>query len=154
MTGPLGEATVASALLLRIVSSDLSDRSGEEITVSDVMTIGREPVCDIVLAERAVSRKHARIEPTPDGLKLTDLGSGNGVWMGTTKVDEKVLSAGDHFQIGSTVFECVRVQPVVPAAVADAAQEATMFMPSPVAVTVKTAAAGKGVRRAEGTRRA
>src|SRR5437588_2768006 len=144
MTVPSGEATVASAQLLRIVSSDLSDRSGEEITVSDVMTIGREPGCDIVLAERAVSRRHARVEPTPDGLKLTDLGSGNGVWMGARKVEEQVLSAGDHFQIGSTVFECVRVQqPAVAPAVADEAQEATMFMPSPVAVTVKTAAAGK-----------
>src|SRR5947208_3614952 len=96
------------------------------------MTIGREPVCDILLAERAVSRRHARVEPTPDGLKLTDLGSGNGVWMGARKVEEQVLSAGDHFQIGSTVFECVRVQqPAVAPAVADEAQEATMFMPSP-----------------------
>src|SRR5256885_13532242 len=104
MTVPSGEATVASALLLRIVSSDLSDRSGQEITVSDVMTIGREPVCDIVLAERAVSRKHARIEPTPDGLKLTDLGSGNGVWIGTTEVDAQVLSAGDRLRLGEHGF--------------------------------------------------
>jgi ATP-binding cassette subfamily C protein len=142
VTGPSGEATVASALLLRIVSSDLSDQSGVEFAVRDTMTIGREAGCDIVLSERAVSRKHASIEPTPDGLRLTDLGSGNGVWIGPTRVEEKILGPGDHFQIGSTVFECVRAQPepvhaAAPASVADAS---TIFMTAPTMAAVAPAA--------------
>src|SRR5438094_7196 len=110
MTGPSGEATVASALLLRIVSSDLSDRSGQEIPVSDVMIIGRETGCDIVLPERDVSRKHAKIESTSDGLLLTDLGSSTGVWIGSTEVKSQLLRPGDRVRLGEHVtIECVLV---------------------------------------------
>src|SRR5262245_63211523 len=73
------------------------------------MTIGRELACDVVLNEKTVSRRHARIEPTVEGLRLTDLGSSNGIWIGAERVQQATLVNGDRFRIGSTVFECICV---------------------------------------------
>ena len=129
MTGPSGEATVASTLMLRVVSSDMADRAGVEFRIRDRTTIGREASCDIVLSEPTVSRRHASVEPAPGGLHVADLGSGNGVWIGSTRIDQKVLTAGDSFQIGSTVFECVPVKPQPSAAVVALADATTLLMP-------------------------
>src|SRR5262249_46384828 len=53
--------------------------------------IGRAPECDICLAHPTVSRHHAHLERTPDGLRLADLGSVNGVHVGGHRVLEPVL---------------------------------------------------------------
>src|SRR5262249_16390383 len=71
------------------------------------MTIGRELACDVVLNEKTVSRRHARVEPAAEGLRLTDLGSSNGIWVGADRIQQATLVNGDRFRIGSTVFECV-----------------------------------------------
>src|SRR6516162_8143916 len=44
--------------------------------------IGRTPECDLMLAHPMVSRRHAELERTPQGLCLTDLGSTNGIAIG------------------------------------------------------------------------
>src|SRR5438105_12367832 len=41
--------------------------------------IGRTQECDLVLAHPMVSRQHAELEKTAEGLRLTDLGSMNGL---------------------------------------------------------------------------
>ncbi len=94
---------------LRIVASS-TEKPGSEVRVdAGAGTIGRDPGCTLVLNEPSVSRKHAQIEQTPQGFKLTDLGSGNGVWVGKEKVKEALLAPGKKFRIGSTVLECLLV---------------------------------------------
>ena len=41
------------------------------------VTVGRDARNDIVLHAPAVSRRHLRARPTPDGMEVTDLGSTN-----------------------------------------------------------------------------
>jgi hypothetical protein len=41
-------------------------------------SIGRDTGCDLAIADMTVSRMHARLERTPDGWQLCDLGSTNG----------------------------------------------------------------------------
>lgn len=68
-----------------------------------MVTIGRDPSCQIVLDHPTVSRRHAEMRPTPDGRHLLrDLGSANhtyldGVQVGSTPV---ALRAGSVVQIG------------------------------------------------------
>ena len=40
--------------------------------------VGRDPSCDINVQDRQVSRFHARVTPTPEGVTIEDLGSKNG----------------------------------------------------------------------------
>src|SRR5439155_11404841 len=75
-----------------------------------VATIGRALDCTVVVDERDVSRKHAKIESTPDGLLLTDLGSSTGVWIGSTEVKSQLIRPGDRVRLGEHVLlECALV---------------------------------------------
>jgi len=64
------------------------------------LVIGRDSTCDIVIADRQVSRFHARVSPTPEGVILEDLGSKNGTHCnGEPLPSPVVLQDGDMLQI-------------------------------------------------------
>ena len=72
---------------------------------SDVVIIGREAgETDLLLPERQVSRKHAKIERTDTGFLLTDLESKNGTFLNGKELREpKMLQDGDEIQIALSV---------------------------------------------------
>jgi NHLM bacteriocin system ABC transporter ATP-binding protein len=100
---------------LRIVSTTVPARqAGETIVLSsDRVTIGRADDCTIPLQDGSVSRRHAVIQFTGDGVRLCDTGSANGVYVGDTQVSDVVLQHGQQFRIGATTFELVAPPPVV-----------------------------------------
>lgn len=64
------------------------------------VVLGRDSTCDIVIPDRQVSRYHARITPTQEGMILEDLGSKNGTHCnGTVLTAPLVLQDGDMVQI-------------------------------------------------------
>ena len=64
------------------------------------LLIGREEGCDIRIVDRQVSRHHARLTRTPDGILLEDLGSKNGTHHNGLRVlDPVLLTDGDLVQI-------------------------------------------------------
>jgi len=70
------------------------------------VTIGRSEDCDIVLAERQISRYHAQIRRTDSHYILEDLGSKNGTYVNGRQVTEPcILQDGDEIQIAL----CVRL---------------------------------------------
>lgn len=99
------DTTARSEFVLRIVASTTSAGTGREFSISGTGTIGRDKDCAVVLTDASVSRRHARVERTDHGIKVTDLDSGNGVWMGTERVTETIVEPGQRFRIGSTVLE-------------------------------------------------
>jgi NHLM bacteriocin system ABC transporter ATP-binding protein len=100
------ETRIVRSFKLFVVSSS-TEGAGKEIAVgSEGLTIGRERECSVVLNEVSVSRRHALVSATSEGLKVVDLASGNGVWVGGRRVKEALVAPGDQFRIGSTVFEC------------------------------------------------
>jgi len=72
---------------------------------SDVVVIGREVgLADLLLPERQVSRRHAKIERRPDGFFLSDLDSKNGTFLNGREVKEpQQLQDGDEIQIALCV---------------------------------------------------
>lgn len=73
---------------------------GHRWAIRKMMIIGREPACDIVVTDRQVSRRHARITFTPDGIHLEDLGSKNGTnHNGEILQNSVLLKDGDSIQI-------------------------------------------------------
>jgi len=74
--------------------------------------IGRDPRSDIWLDADGVSRRHAviRVDSSNRRVRLEDLGSTNGTFVGPASVDAEVaLSDGDLIQVG-TVALTVRVR--------------------------------------------
>ncbi|MCZ2127408.1 MAG: FHA domain-containing protein [Anaerolineales bacterium] len=51
---------------------------GQRWTLSKTLMVGRDSSCDVQVQDRQVSRFHARLTPTQEGVTLEDLGSKNG----------------------------------------------------------------------------
>jgi pSer/pThr/pTyr-binding forkhead associated (FHA) protein len=74
--------------------------NGQRWALRGRLIIGRDASCDIVVADRQVSRRHARITPTSNGILLEDLGSKNGTNRnGEVLTDPVILLDGDSIQI-------------------------------------------------------
>jgi hypothetical protein len=74
--------------------------NGQRWALHDSMIVGREPGCDIVVPDRQVSRNHARITPSKDGVLIEDLGSKNGTHRNGDAIQgSAILQDGDVIQI-------------------------------------------------------
>lgn len=51
---------------------------GQRWALSHTLMLGRDSTCEVVVQDRQVSRFHARLTPTAEGVTLEDLGSKNG----------------------------------------------------------------------------
>jgi hypothetical protein len=71
--------------------------------------IGRSLAADVRFDDPTVSRRHALIVRQPDGVRLLDDRSLNGVFVNGTRVDGKTLSDGDEIIVGRyrLAFLCV-----------------------------------------------
>ena len=81
----------------------------------DVIAIGRDNSCDIVIENIGASRRHATIECTDDGYVLADLKSHNGTYVEGEKIFHHVLKDTDEFFIGKYCFVFEMLAPVVEA---------------------------------------
>jgi hypothetical protein len=68
----------------------------------EVTTIGSVAGNTVVLADPAVSRKHAGIRKVDGSYELADFGSTNGVYVNGHKVPKKTLEVGDIIRVGNT----------------------------------------------------
>jgi hypothetical protein len=65
------------------------------------MVLGREPGCELQFLDVKLSRRHARFEVTPQGIRLTDLGTTNGSFVNGQRITEVVLNHGDRIHMGN-----------------------------------------------------
>jgi DNA-binding NtrC family response regulator len=65
-------------------------------------TAGSAVHCELVVADRAVSRLHCELAAEVDGLWIRDLGSRNGSYVNGVKVTEARVPAGSTIRIGTT----------------------------------------------------
>jgi hypothetical protein len=68
----------------------------------DVTTVGSVVGNTIVLADPAVSRKHAGIRRMEGMYELADLGSTNGIYVNGHRVPKKTLEEGDVIRVGNS----------------------------------------------------
>lgn len=71
-----------------------------ELKDLDHALIGRDESCEVHLDAENVSRRHAEVQRRGDQFLLKDLGSANGVWHRSERIEEHLLEDGDSFQIG------------------------------------------------------
>jgi predicted component of type VI protein secretion system len=58
--------------------------------------IGRAPECDITINATGLSRRHARLRPTGDGLAIEDLRSANGTFVNGQRIATATARVGDE----------------------------------------------------------
>jgi pSer/pThr/pTyr-binding forkhead associated (FHA) protein len=84
-----------------------SDQMVNEYTFAadNPVMIGRRPDMQVVLADGAVSRQHARLTAGPDGLTIEDLDSANRTYLNGEAIHKSPLKKGDTIKIADFILE-------------------------------------------------
>jgi ABC transport system ATP-binding/permease protein len=78
----------------------------ERIIIDGVMTVGRESSCEVVLNDKSISRRHATLQPLPNGGCLVrDEHSQGGSFVNGRRFDEHEFTVGDRLEIGPFCFQ-------------------------------------------------
>jgi pSer/pThr/pTyr-binding forkhead associated (FHA) protein len=77
---------------------------GKVFPVGGPTAIGRAPECDISVQGEEISRRHALVKPTSDGLSVEDLGSSNGTYVNGKRVQQAFLNPGDELKLDTVRF--------------------------------------------------
>ncbi|MCO6413761.1 MAG: FHA domain-containing protein [Thiogranum sp.] len=104
-------APPVSTWIISAADASIGDRV---VAPGEVLTVGRHADCDIVIAERYVSRRHAEVLVRDNRLFVRDLQSTYGTLVNGRPVTECELQPGDEIRIDRVVF-VVRQPPAVPA---------------------------------------
>ena len=75
-------------------------------------SVGRDAANDVVLHSPAVSRRHLRMVPTPDGMEVEDLGSKNrATYRGREISDRVVVTYGDAIDVCGCILVMTGPEP-------------------------------------------
>ncbi len=66
----------------------------------EVLRLGRDPACDVVIPEPTVSRRHAKVSWDGRELVVEDLGSSGGTFLNDGRVQRAVMHSGDVLRLG------------------------------------------------------
>lgn len=69
-----------------------------------IQTIGRKAPCDIIIADKSVSQKHAELELQDDHLLIKDLDSTNGLFFNDDRIRNARVYDQDYFAVGNVFF--------------------------------------------------
>jgi two-component system, NtrC family, response regulator GlrR len=92
-----------SATTRSVPRLEWTDDSGpRRANVDRRCVLGSAPHCDVILADQAVSRVHAEIEPRDEGVWIRDLNSRNGTFVEGVRVESASVLHGFTIRIGAT----------------------------------------------------
>jgi DNA-binding NtrC family response regulator len=101
---------VSSAVftLVAVSGPDTGKTGSLDAAHAGPLLVGTSVSCELVLGDRAVSRRHLALEVGADSLRVRDLGSKNGTYVNGVRVGDAFLAGGEHLRIGETVLRVDR----------------------------------------------
>jgi DNA-binding NtrC family response regulator len=81
------------------------ERGLEKRLDQGTLSIGSTPEADLVLSDSTVSRYHAELALLPQGVRVKDLGSTNGTFVGDSRIEAAILLPGSEVRVGRTRIE-------------------------------------------------
>lgn len=97
--------TRVRATLPRFILRGVSGATlGKTFAVTDNAVIGRQPDCDIAIPAEEISRHHAKLRVTPEGLLVEDMGSANGTFINGQRVQNGLLKPGEELRLDTVRF--------------------------------------------------
>lgn len=97
----------------RIVVAEGPDRGKDLVIDRERVTIGRSVICDMVLADKAVSGTHFEVVAEEQGFVLRDLDSTNGTYCGDMRIREVWIKPGAMIRVGQSHLRFEPVQGTV-----------------------------------------
>lgn len=113
LTAALPSTKAGRRWICRVTSGPLS---GREVAIGTrPIVVGADGACDIVLTDSTVSRRHAEIQATGEGILVRDLGSTNGTFLRALKVETAILTSETAVRLGNATLNIVPcARPTVP----------------------------------------
>lgn len=102
-----GRTRVRSALPKFMLRGVSGATFGKIFPIAGVTVIGRNPECDISIPTDEISRRHAELRPSQDGVMVEDLGSANGTYVNDRRVTRELLKHGDELRFDQLRFQVV-----------------------------------------------
>lgn len=109
-----GGALVVRRVLVRVVSGP--DRGQERVLEAGTLMCGSHPDADLVLRDSTVSRYHAELALLAEGVRVRDLRSTNGTFVGDSRIEAAVVAPGSEIRLGRTRVELLPADVPVPEA--------------------------------------
>jgi predicted component of type VI protein secretion system len=114
--------------------------AGQRVEVNGELVVGREDA-GLTIDDDEMSRRHAVLRPTGDGVEIEDLGSTNGTFVNGVKIAQVTrLKGGDSIRLGQSVVQvelAAAPAAAAPAPQAAAAAPAAAPPPRPAAAPVR-----------------
>ncbi|HYU28714.1 MAG TPA: adenylate/guanylate cyclase domain-containing protein [Gemmatimonadales bacterium] len=95
----------------------LMSTSGEQsidLQLGRKLVVGRAVTSDVPIYDPTISRRHAEIVLTENGVRVTDLGSSNGTFLNGAKITEAEAGANDVVTFGKVAFRVKEVTAPLP----------------------------------------
>lgn len=105
---PAGWVTDIELPSLRLVVLEGEEPGRDWISSEAMFLIGKGADCAVVLKDPQVSRAHAMLRVTPEGILLEDLQSTNGTFIRGVRTKEAFLAGEMTFTVGSTTLKVER----------------------------------------------
>lgn len=99
-----GATAVRPVLPMYVLRGVSGGAFGRSYPLMGITTIGRAPECGLRLDDPGLSRVHARLLPTEDGVQLEDLGSTNGSYINDRRVLRGEVRPGDEIGFDTLRF--------------------------------------------------
>jgi pSer/pThr/pTyr-binding forkhead associated (FHA) protein len=75
-----------------------------DLTGNAPLSVGRAVTNDCAIVDPTISRKHAELRLTPQGIEVSDAGSSNGTFVNGVQVDRSLVVPGDQLTFGKVAF--------------------------------------------------
>lgn len=80
---------------------------GKTFALTGTMVIGRQHDSDIPVPAEEISRHHARLQVTPEGVLVEDMASANGTFINDKRVQNGLLKPGEELRLDTVRFMLV-----------------------------------------------
>jgi len=80
---------------------------GKTFALTGTMVIGRQNDSDIPIPAEEISRHHARLQVTADGVMVEDMNSANGTFINDKRIQNGVLKPGEELRLDTVRFMLV-----------------------------------------------
>lgn len=101
--------TVRAALPKYTLRAQSGRMLGRSYPLTGATVVGRAPDCQLRLDDTNLSRKHAKLIPTNEGVVIEDLGSTNGSFHNGKRVQRAVAQAGDEIGFDTLRFQLLEL---------------------------------------------
>lgn len=117
-TGVLGTDAGGNLVLRRVIVRVVSgpDRGKEARLEQGTVLVGSHPEADLVLTDGTVSRYHAELALLPEGVRVRDLKSTNGTFVGDSRIEAAIVAPGSEVRLGRTRVELLPADVPMPEA--------------------------------------